>query len=796
MVHPSFDAETNMALMPYRFAHARTIAIWLLRLVQHEAVRVWLMRDEQAFALFYATLEPRVQWPDDLVQFISSATQAAKGNLRFDAKAFDAWKESEGSTFVGKLSSDFLENLYKGVLVFKAVKSAPGPWDDGLDQLLAQLSKETDDDASAERAKKPTFLDPTAALPPSGNSLFHDNLSILNWIIGLSESESELLELGFLLAHDESVQLFFTLATRQYLSWRLMLQIILDMDEDLAHDLTSPRGRLMQSGLLSIDPGSRRVFEMTGFWKDWFATLHPTLDSMFGKFVRPLIKRPNAGALGRSHPDDRAIVKDLLTRHHDDNDDPGLNVLFYGPRSIDKIGLICDQLLDWKLPAMTLAPDIPDRDMASVAYVAQRYVSQTNPTGVLVITAADKVLTRTRRGMKMFTFVMVEVDEAPEDTEADAALLSDNPAKTIWLVNSPELLSEDNLGRFLYTAEIRAASRAERKAEIEATLHGLDVTPEFHIELSQHLRLSEQQLKSAHRLVNELRDASDHSWTPEGIVHGSKPYREALIRRTIEQGQRAMNRREREHLRQPITTYNLDLINVAGAFSVDQIIQSLKHRPSSSLCFHGLPGTGKTLLAEHIAVQLDKPILMKRASELSNKYVGESEKLIKAMFDEAAEEDAVLFLDEADSFLMDRSKAQHSWETSCVNEMLQGMERFRGIFICATNLFGHLDRAALRRFTFKLEFMEMTESQRWKMLCTEAAIDEEAVDAQQIQAWKDALPFLYCVTPGDFATIQRQCRLLGTTLTPDQWISALAQETEHKRKALNAAQHGRDPMQA
>jgi SpoVK/Ycf46/Vps4 family AAA+-type ATPase len=63
---------------------------------------------------------------------------------------------------------------------------------------------------------------------------------------------------------------------------------------------------------------------------------------------------------------------------------------------------------------------------------------------------------------------------------------------------------------------------------------------------------------------------------------------------------------------------------------------------------------------------------------------------------------AVLLLDEADSFLRSRRRAERNYEVTEVNEMLQGMERFAGIFICTTNLFEDLDEAALRRFTFKI----------------------------------------------------------------------------------------------
>jgi len=123
------------------------------------------------------------------------------------------------------------------------------------------------------------------------------------------------------------------------------------------------------------------------------------------------------------------------------------------------------------------------------------------------------------------------------------------------------------------------------------------------------------------------------------------------------------------------------------------------------LCLYGLPGTGKTQFAEHLALELGKPILIKRASELFDKYLGESEKRIAEAFDQAEEDGAILLLDEADSFLRDRSRSMHSWEVTTVNELLQRMERFEDIFICTTNLYAQVDVAALRRFTFKLEFL-------------------------------------------------------------------------------------------
>ena len=138
---------------------------------------------------------------------------------------------------------------------------------------------------------------------------------------------------------------------------------------------------------------------------------------------------------------------------------------------------------------------------------------------------------------------------------------------------------------------------------------------------------------------------------------------------------------------------------------------------------------------------------------------------------------AVLLLDEADSFLMDRRGAHRTYEVTEVNEMLQGMERFKGVFICTTNLFDRIDEAALRRFTFKIQFKPLTREQREKMFVTEA-LDGNAANLSGAMA--DRLNKLQLLTPGDFAAVKRQITLLDETMTPDEFLAQL--EQEHKVK--------------
>jgi SpoVK/Ycf46/Vps4 family AAA+-type ATPase len=145
----------------------------------------------------------------------------------------------------------------------------------------------------------------------------------------------------------------------------------------------------------------------------------------------------------------------------------------------------------------------------------------------------------------------------------------------------------------------------------------------------------------------------------------------------------------------------------------------------------------------------------------------------------------VLLLDECDSFLRSRKQAERSYEISEVNEMLQGMERFTGVFICTTNLFGDLDEAALRRFTFKIQFKPLTPAQRERMFIAEA-LGGDALRLTKEQ--RSRLMQLACLAPGDFAAVKRQVDVLGEVFEPDEFLSQL--EAEHRVKPDVRQQRG------
>jgi SpoVK/Ycf46/Vps4 family AAA+-type ATPase len=158
--------------------------------------------------------------------------------------------------------------------------------------------------------------------------------------------------------------------------------------------------------------------------------------------------------------------------------------------------------------------------------------------------------------------------------------------------------------------------------------------------------------------------------------------------------------------------------------------------------------------------------------------VGGSEKNIANMFAEARQQEAVLVLDEADSFLADRRDAKQSWEVTQVNELLTQMEAFEGIFVCTTNLMEKLDQACLRRFAFKLKFDYLNAEQRWSMFRQE--FERLGGELSTATAWEKQVRNLSKLTPGDFAVAARQFAILNSPANAGDLYSQLLEECKVK----------------
>ncbi|MBX9872287.1 MAG: ATP-binding protein [Burkholderiaceae bacterium] len=349
-------------------------------------------------------------------------------------------------------------------------------------------------------------------------------------------------------------------------------------------------------------------------------------------------------------------------------------------------------------------------------------------------------------------------------------ILESNAVPTVWITNRIEQIDPAFRRRFAYHLELKSPPPGAREALVRRALQGVAVSSPFVERLVARKSLTPAQIHTAVRFAGMVSRAGDAAQPQQET--------ETLIERQLRNADQALGgRHDLARPRVPDTHYDLALLNVECRFGLPRVVQALQARGRGSLCFHGPPGSGKTALAEYLAVQMGRPLMIRQASDLVSKFLGETEENMAAMFAEAEAEQAVLLLDEADSFLQDRRGAQRTYEVTEVNEMLQGMERHQGVFICTTNLMDRIDQAALRRFTFKIRFKPLSREQRRAMFVAEALAGQTQRFLPEHGKRLDPLDQL-CL--GDFAAVQRQAAILGEGFGPEEFLEQL--ESEHRIK--------------
>ena len=342
-------------------------------------------------------------------------------------------------------------------------------------------------------------------------------------------------------------------------------------------------------------------------------------------------------------------------------------------------------------------------------------------------------------------------------------IMERNPVPAVWVSNSVDVIDPAYKRRFDYSVGFPLPPRPVRLSIARHHLGCFEPPDSLLERLSANEELTPAQLCIAAKVA---RIAS-----PEDPVRAL-----SLVEQTLERSITLLGQRCSPGRNVVRTGYSLDYLNIDA--DIVGILEGLKQRPRGSFCFYGAAGTGKSELARHLADQIGKPFLLRRASDLLSKYVGESEQNIAAMFGEARRQDAVLVLDEADSFLADRRGAQRSWEVTQVNELLTQMEAFEGIFVCTTNLIEKLDPASLRRFAFKVRFDPLTSDQRWSMFSQELIrLGGGGRDLHGCEAQVRALGGL---TPGDFNVAARQFELWNIPATPEHLCKLLRKECKAK----------------
>ncbi|MBL8335241.1 MAG: AAA family ATPase [Rhodoferax sp.] len=470
-----------------------------------------------------------------------------------------------------------------------------------------------------------------------------------------------------------------------------------------------------------------------------------------------------------------------LLRHAVTRKAAGINVLLYGPPGTGKTELakVVAQEAGLELFEVEYADrdgnSLSGRDRYRSLQIAQVFLKGSAQAALLFDEVEDVFPPISSEAAQLLA--RAEQVAAPSSGSVSGKawvnqILESNTVPTIWVTNRIEQIDPAFRRRFAYHLELKSPPPGAREGLVRKTLEGMAVSEQFVEKLAGRKGLTPAQIRTAVRFADLVGPAGDA--VPAGAMALSP---ERLIERQLRNADLALGNSAERAARGMVTQYDLSMLHVECRFELPRVVQALQARGHGSLCFYGPPGTGKTALGEYIAQTLGRPLLVKQASDLMSKYVGETEQQMAAMFREAEAERAVLLLDEADSFLQDRRGAQRTYEVTEVNEMLQGMERYNGIFICTTNLLDRLDQAALRRFTFKIRFKPLARAQREAMFQAEALGGDGRAWLPEMRA---RLALLEQLCPGDFAAVKRQAVILDAALDPLEFLEQL--EAEHRIK--------------
>ncbi|MDO4997361.1 MAG: AAA family ATPase [Neisseria sp.] len=348
-------------------------------------------------------------------------------------------------------------------------------------------------------------------------------------------------------------------------------------------------------------------------------------------------------------------------------------------------------------------------------------------------------------------------------------LLESNAVPIIWISNDVSMMDNAFLRRFGLIFEMPDLPAANKAQFIREQVG--DLLPEHYVQhFAQVAALTPALLSQGLKVAKSLHEAqADWNFAQQSL---------AMFNETLKaQGFAKILAPNEQQL-----AYNLDF--VACDSDIHKIADGIKRHKRGRICCYGPAGTGKSEWARWLAQELAMPILVKRGSDLLDKYVGSTERNIAAAFEEARDGQKVLVFDEVDSFLFARKTGQKTWEHSCVNEMLTQIERFDGLLIVSTNLMQQLDPAALRRFDIKLYFDYLRLEQRQQV-----AIEQVAkLGLPPLNASEQAqLKQLNVLTLGDFVAVARRHRFAPFEQTAE-WLNALAQEcalkNEHQPKSI------------
>ena len=533
---------------------------------------------------------------------------------------------------------------------------------------------------------------------------------------------------------------------------------------DISPGICSDRiGQLRNMGILDEDSDLQLTSSVEGVWRSG------TDDDLETLFCQKL----GDSTLPFEACNVKASDRDMVLRLMRLKGTSPRNILLYGAPGTGKTTFACSLARELGVRAWS----VPCKDNGS------------NDDRRVSLTACVRLA-----GRHKGAFVLVDEAEALLDTDFRAhhrtasskawlnEFLERPGQRIIWIINNVEDLDPAVRRRFTYCINFPDLGQRERRYLWRSIAKRQKVSS----------RLSDTQIDKLSECYQVPVAVMESSMRISRQVASKEDFVSCLER--LLKAQVTLQNDGREPRIKPQSSDSYDLRGTCTEQPVEQVVDmcrlldqrmrdnSTSHKAGmGTMLFYGPPGTGKTALARHLAKILDRPCLVKRASDLLDAYVGGTEKNIADAFAAAESDGAVLVIDEADSFLQAREGAKRSWEVTQVNEFLTQLEHFTGFCICTTNFRNVMDSAAMRRFSFKVPFTYARPEQLEALY--QALLDPLACEKTPPLVM-DTLKRQTKLAPGDFATVHRQFWLQEPEqITHKALLDSLLKEQKMKLEA-------------
>lgn len=558
-------------------------------------------------------------------------------------------------------------------------------------------------------------------------------IKTLKTFFRLNEIEASVLTAVYLLENWETLNDYFD----SHLSCRepgksKLLSILLDIPQQEFHKAIS--GKLSKLELLDTN----RTLTVDRLIESIFAAPSENFDNLFYKELQKDILPLEYYTL------DEGVTEHILSLLRTEGSTP-THILLYGEPGAGKTSFAATAAKAIGQQAFCVTtPGDSDSCARKKSLEACLNMTGNGKDGLVIVDEADNLLNTE------FSFLF---SGERQDKGWLNEFLERPGTRTIWITNETYGIPDSVMRRFAYSVKFERLDREQRvniwnRIAAKNKVLGL-VAPDLIKRFAVRYPLSAGSIDLAVKKAKEIAGRKKTAYIQ--ALEKSLEASQQLIH-----GGSSLNKDEMIEREYSLDGLNLDvkvsaLMSQLDAFNTYLDDDKAELRVNMNLLFYGPPGTGKTEMSRYLSRHLKRELIVKRTSDLLSKWVGESEQQIAGAFRQAEKQRAVLVIDEADSLLFSRDKAQRSWETSIVNEFLTQMEHFRGLLICTTNRMEELDSASLRRFNHKIRFDYLTSEGNLRfyerMLCPLAA---KRATAEALE------PLLHIrnLTPGDFKIVR------------------------------------------